>query len=85
MEITLRKRIIQSDIVTILLEYESTGFLENYLPPEKEDTKVKIVYSDDEPMDFQLWKDGVENQETTCTKKITFDEYIVSLFFMEMI
>jgi len=56
---------------------------ELYLP-EKENTKIKIVYSGDQPMDFKLSKDGVEIKETTRIKITIFDEYIV-IFIKELI
>ena len=45
--------------------------------PEGENTKIKIFYSGDQPMDIKITKDGQELVENIRIKITIFDEYIV--------
>jgi len=44
---------------------------------EGENTKIKIFYSGDQPMDVLVYKDGVEIKETSKLKITIFDDYFV--------
>jgi hypothetical protein len=45
--------------------------------PEKDNTKIKIYYSGDQPMDVVLMKDNRAIVETTHIKYTVFDEYLI--------
>lgn len=45
--------------------------------PEGDNTKIKIYYSGDQPMDISLTKDGREIVESTHIKYTVFDEYLI--------
>lgn len=55
---------------------------ELYLP-EGENTKIKIVYTGDQPMDLIITKDGVEIKENNRIKVTIFDDYFV-IFIKEL-
>lgn len=45
--------------------------------PEGDNTKIKIYYSGDQPMDVTLSKDGKKIEENTHIKYTVFDEYLI--------
>ncbi|PSN48991.1 hypothetical protein C0J52_03867 [Blattella germanica] len=45
--------------------------------PEGDNTKIKIYYSGDQPMEVTLSKDGKKIEETTHIKYTVFDEYLI--------
>lgn len=45
--------------------------------PEGDNTKIKIYYSGDQPMEVTLTKDGKKIEETTHIKYTVFDEYLI--------
>lgn len=45
--------------------------------PEGDNTKIKIYYSGDQPMEVTLSKDGKKIDETTHIKYTIFDEYLI--------
>lgn len=51
--------------------------------PEGDNTKIKIYFSGDQPMDVLLTKDGVEIVETVRIKYTVFDEYLI-IFIKEI-
>ena len=52
-------------------------------PPEGDNTKIKIYFSGDQPMDVSLTKDGREIVETVRNKYTVFDEYLI-IFIKEI-
>ena len=51
--------------------------------PEGDNTKIKIYFSGDQPMDVSLTKDGREIVETVRNKYTVFDEYLI-IFIKEI-
>lgn len=51
--------------------------------PEGDNTKIKIYYSGDQPMDITLTKDGKKLDETPHIKYTVFDEYLI-IFIKEI-
>nr|CAD7424747.1 unnamed protein product [Timema monikensis] len=51
--------------------------------PEGDNTKIKIYYSGDQPMEVTLSKDGNKIDETTHIKYTVFDEYLI-IFIKEI-
>ncbi|GLH11531.1 Titin, partial [Gryllus bimaculatus] len=51
--------------------------------PEGDNTKIKIYYSGDQPMEVTLSKDGRKIEETTHIKYTVFDEYLI-IFIKEI-
>lgn len=45
--------------------------------PEGDNTKIKIYYSGDQPMEVTLSKDGKKIEENTHIKYTVFDEYLI--------
>lgn len=45
--------------------------------PEHDNTKIKIFYSGDQPMEVTLSKDGRQISESTHIKYTVFDEYLI--------
>lgn len=45
--------------------------------PEGDNTKIKIYYSGDQPMEVTLSKDGKKIDETVHIKYTIFDEYLI--------
>ncbi|XP_047102318.1 twitchin isoform X3 [Schistocerca piceifrons] len=52
--------------------------------PEGDNTKIKIYYSGDQPMEVTLTKDGRKIDETTHIKYTVFDEYLI-IFIKEIV
>lgn len=51
--------------------------------PEGDNTKIKIYYAGDQPMEVSLSKDGNKIDETTHIKYTVFDEYMI-IFIKEI-
>ncbi|XP_025833492.1 twitchin isoform X4 [Agrilus planipennis] len=45
--------------------------------PENDNTKIKIYYSGDQPLDVTLSKDGINIEESSHIKFTVFDDYII--------
>jgi hypothetical protein len=45
--------------------------------PEHDNTKIKIFYTGDQPMDVTLTKDGMKIVESPHIKYTVFDDYIM--------
>lgn len=52
--------------------------------PERDNTKIKVTYSGDQPMDIRVTKDGSELKENSRIKINIFDEYFV-IFIKEIV